>query len=165
MCIPREKCPPAFSVVALMDQQKKKCHPLLSHVSTQRCVKLCETLDQLLKLGPLLGVQGPATSHHCKPATQRRIGSKFTEESCLKTPHRSFENWASQLRLALPKPKQADILGKCNASIRRPFQLLKKWKIFESTAMEKKRRNSCPGTQMNTCCDIMGVLLKLRKCK
>lgn len=30
-------------------------------------MKLCKTLNQLLKLGPLLRVQGPATGHDCKP--------------------------------------------------------------------------------------------------
>lgn len=42
-----------------------------SHVSAQRRVELRETLNQLLELGPLLRVQGPAASHHCKPATHQ----------------------------------------------------------------------------------------------
>lgn len=34
-------------------------------------MELCETLNELLEFGPLLWVQGPATSHHCKTAEQR----------------------------------------------------------------------------------------------
>lgn len=52
-------------------KKNNKIKSLFSHVSAQRCVELCETLDKLLELRPLLGVQGPATSHHCKPATKK----------------------------------------------------------------------------------------------
>lgn len=70
-CTPYEQCPPAFSVAVLGGKKNNKIKSLFSHVSAQRCVELCETLDELLELRPLLGVQGPATSHHCKPATKK----------------------------------------------------------------------------------------------
>lgn len=45
-----------------------------SDVGSQGSVELCEALDQLLKLRPLLGVQGPATGHHSKPVvTWKRV--------------------------------------------------------------------------------------------
>lgn len=40
-----------------------------SNVGAQGRVELSETLDQLLELGSLLWVQGPATGHHCEPGT------------------------------------------------------------------------------------------------
>lgn len=61
---------------------------LFSHVSAQSGVELCETLNKLLELGPLLWVQGPATSHHCKPATKGGGGGEakvIGQIKCLST--------------------------------------------------------------------------------
>lgn len=43
-------------------------------------MKLCEALNELLELGPLLWVQSPATSHHSKPAKKKK-----KDKTCQKT--------------------------------------------------------------------------------